>query len=275
MSRGRMATMELQELVRLQRLGRRPREIARVMPCSPNMEREYRLLLAAAGLLEGPPEVLPARDSLRAAVDQTRPARPPADEVSSAERWAGEANAMRRAGLGPQVIWDGLPASEPSFAANLSAIKRPCVRQRSAEPVRPGDVVIPVHTAPGDVAQVEFDHIGRLADAEGHLHKPWIFVLVLGHSRRLWDLITLDQSAETWARVHIEAFEALVGVPRTPVPDNLKAAVTRAAFGADRDELVVHQGYRELARHQGLWSTRRSRRANRPNDQLSADRHDR
>ena len=252
MSRGRMATMDLQELVRLHRLGRGHREIARVLRCSPNTEREYRLLLAGAGLLEGPPEALPGLDALRAAVDQARPHQPPAHEVSSAERWSGQVNVMRRAGLGPQVIWDRLRVSEAGFDVSLSAIKRLCVKQKAAEPVRPEDVVIPVHTAPGDVAQVDFGYIGPLADAAGQLHKAWVFVLVLGHSRRMWATIVLDQSAETWARVHIEAFEALGGVPRTLVPDNLKAAVIRAAFGTERDELVVHQGYRELARHYGF-----------------------
>jgi hypothetical protein len=56
----------------------------------------------------------------------------------------------------------------------------------------------------------------------------------------------------TWLRLHIEAFAALGGVPRTVVPDNLKAAVIRAAFGADRDELSIQKSYRELARHFGF-----------------------
>jgi len=41
------------------------------------------------------------------------------------------------------------------------------------------------------------------------------------------------------------------GVPRVIVPDNLKAAVIRAAFGVD-DEPVLNRSYRELARHFGF-----------------------
>jgi hypothetical protein len=40
-------------------------------------------------------------------------------------------------------------------------------------------------------------------------------------------------------------------VPAVIVPDNLKAAVIRAAFGVD-DEVVIHRSYRELARHYGF-----------------------
>src|SRR5690606_35254431 len=45
--------------------------------------------------------------------------------------------------------------------------------------------------------------------------------------------------------------EELGGVPKTIVPDNLKAAVIRAAFGVD-DETALNRSYRELARHYGF-----------------------
>jgi hypothetical protein len=52
-------------------------------------------------------------------------------------------------------------------------------------------------------------------------------------------------------RLHVEAFEAFGGVPRVIVPDNLKAAVIRAAFAVD-DEPAIQRTYRELARHYGF-----------------------
>lgn len=60
-----------------------------------------------------------------------------------------------------------------------------------------------------------------------------------------------DQKIQTWLRLHVEAFEELGAVPRVLVPDNLKAAVVRAAFGVD-DDLVLNRSYRELARHYGF-----------------------
>ncbi len=59
------------------------------------------------------------------------------------------------------------------------------------------------------------------------------------------------QSTDTWLRLHVEAFEELGGVIETVVPDNLKAAVIRAAFGVDGGT-ALNRSYRELARHCGF-----------------------
>jgi hypothetical protein len=56
---------------------------------------------------------------------------------------------------------------------------------------------------------------------------------------------------QTWIELHVRAFEFFGGVPRVVVPDNLKAAVVRAAFGVD-GETVLNRSYRELARHYGF-----------------------
>ena len=61
-----------------------------------------------------------------------------------------------------------------------------------------------------------------------------------------------DRTVPTWIELHVRAFHALGGVPKVVVPDNLKAAVIRAAFGADRDEQSIQKSYRELARHYGF-----------------------
>ena len=108
---------------------------------------------------------------------------------------------------------------------------------------------MPVETVAGDVAQVDFGYVGKLYDPEsGKEKKAWIFVMTLGCSRHMVARIAFDQKVETWLRLHIECFEELGGVPKTIVPDNLKAAVIRAAFGAD-DEASLNRSYRELARH--------------------------
>lgn len=44
---------------------------------------------------------------------------------------------------------------------------------------------------------------------------------------------------------HVRAFEFFGGVPQLLIPDNLKAAVSRA----DRYEPVLNENYRKLARH--------------------------
>ncbi len=83
------------------------------------------------------------------------------------------------------------------------------------------------------------------------MRKAWVFVMTLGYSRHMVARIVFDQKIDTWIRLHIECFEELGGVPHTIVPDNLKAAVIRAAFGID-DETALNRSYRELARHYGF-----------------------
>jgi len=75
--------------------------------------------------------------------------------------------------------------------------------------------------------------------------------MVLGFSRHMFARIVFDQSVQTWLRLHVGAFAALGGVVETVVPDNLKSAVIRAAFGVG-DGIALNRSYRELARHYGF-----------------------
>ena len=68
MSRERVAMVDLQEMVRLHRMGVGFRKVAQLMKISPNTEREYRELLGKAGLLEGSATELPDVEVLKRAV---------------------------------------------------------------------------------------------------------------------------------------------------------------------------------------------------------------
>ena len=57
--------------------------------------------------------------------------------------------------------------------------------------------------------------------------------------------------ARAWPWLHVEAFHFFGGVVASVVPDNLKAAVIRAAFGVD-DSPALNRSYIELARHYGF-----------------------
>ena len=67
----------LQELVRLHRMDPGAREVARLLRMGPNTERDYRLALAAAGLLDGSLDELPDLEVLKAAVQQHLAKAPP------------------------------------------------------------------------------------------------------------------------------------------------------------------------------------------------------
>lgn len=146
-----------------------------------------------------------------------------------------------------------LSLEHTDFKASYDAIKRLVRGLRKAQPVRAEDVAIPVSTPAGAVAQVDFGYVGLVADpVTGEMRRAWVFVLVLGYSRQLYAEVAFDQTIGTWIDLHVRAFTALLGgAPRAVVPDNLKAAVIRAAFGVD-DDIEAQRDYRELARFFGF-----------------------
>lgn len=239
----------LQDLVRLHRMGEDCRAIARQLKMSPNTERKYRRALEAAGLLVGAVDELPELVHLRSAVEKHLPVPPVAHESSSIERWSEDVRLLLEHGLAPKAIHDRLRQEKPEFAGSYFSVKRLCRRLVRRGGVRPEDVVIRVETAPGEVAQVDFGEVGRMYDPERKaLRRAWVFVMVLGFSRHMFAKVVFDQKTETWLQLHAEAFAFFGGVPKVVVPDNLKSAVVRAAFGCS-DEPSLNRSYREFARH--------------------------
>lgn len=220
MSALRADMYRLQELVRLHRMGTKSRDVARLLRMSPKTELGYRTALTAAGLLAGDPADLPDLDILKVAVLEQRPPRPAPQQRSSVERWAHAIREMRARGAQPRAIFDRLRLEEPDFAGSLSAIKRFCARLDHEQGVQADDVVIPVETGPGEIAQVDFGYVGKLYDPrEGVLRKAWVFVMVLGYSRHLFARVVFDQRVETWLALHQEAFRWFGAVPQVLVPD--------------------------------------------------------
>jgi transposase len=238
---------DLQELVRLHRLGTPVRAASDALGMSRNTHKGYREKLDAAALLDGPPEDLPTLEALSAAVPQ----RVPRQQRSSAEAWTERLTELVDAGHQPSAIFQRLTTEEPGFNASYDAVKRLCRRIRKARPVRPEDVAIRVETPAGEVAQVDFGYVGMVVDAAtGHARRAWVFVMVLGYSRHLYARVVFDQTVRTWLDCHVRAFTFFGGAPRTVVPDNLKAAIVKASFGVDEDP-EAQRDYRELVRFFG------------------------
>jgi transposase len=243
----------LEELVRLHRLGTGFREVARLLRMGPGTERQYRLALEAEGLLAGKPDELPPLELLQAAVQKHLPSPVlPPQQQSAIEAWQPRVEELQARGVGPRAIWERLRVEESTFGGSYWQVKRLCRTIRRSQGVRAEDVAIPVETQPGDVAQVDFGHVGKLLDpATSRLREAWCFVMVLGYSRRMVARVVFDQRIATWLRLHVDAFAELGAVVSTVVPDNLKAAVVRAAFNPDGTS-ELNRSYRELARHYGF-----------------------
>jgi transposase len=243
----------LQELIRLHRLGKSRRAIAQQLRMGRDTIRSYLDQLSKQQLLDGAVDQLPTVEVLRDAVHEPSATSPPPQRTSSIEQWQPVIAQLRTDGAGPTAIHDFLRLHhESQYSGSLSAVKRLCRRlDREAGPA-PTDVAIPVETAAGEQAQVDFGYAGKRYDPQrGVLRKCWVFIMTLSYSRHMYADLVFDQKVATWLGLHVAAFEYFGAVPRVIVPDNLKAAVVRAAFGV-HDDAMINRSYRELARYYGF-----------------------
>jgi transposase len=91
-------------------------------------------------------------------------------------------------------------------------------------PRRPAEAYLRLRTLPGEQAQVDWGHFGkvRVGLAERAL---MAFVMVLSYSRMLFLRFFLDARMPSFLRGHQAAFSAFGGCPRVALYDNLKSAV--------------------------------------------------
>lgn len=103
-------------------------------------------------------------------------------------------------------------------------------------------------TAPGEQAQVDWEHLGDLA-MEGQVRKLWGFAFTLGYSRMMMAAAALEQKLGTLLRMHEEAFRQLGGVPQEILYDRMRTVWQ----GTDeRDEIVWNPVFLDFARHWGF-----------------------
>ena len=128
MSRRRIEMHRLQELVRLHRMGTGCREVARILKMGVNVERTYRRILRAEGLLQGDPDDLPSMELLRGLVLKHRPTKVPPQQQSTVDAWESDIRDMLERNAAPTAIYDCLLLTYEDFTGSLSAVKRKCLR---------------------------------------------------------------------------------------------------------------------------------------------------
>src|SRR6187399_3262194 len=100
-------------------------------------------------------------------------------------------------------------------------------------PKKPAEAFQRLRTMPGEQAQVDWAHFGKLQ--VGRAQRPlWAFVMVLSYSRRLFLRFFPGASMPFFVRGHVEAFAEFDGVPRVLLYDNLKSAVVERRGDAIR-----------------------------------------
>ena len=90
-----------------------------------------------------------------------------------------------------------------------------------------------IETLPGEQAQVDWAHVGKLS-FPGGTRALWLFIMVLSHSRAIWAEFVLDMSAASLSRSLTRASVYFGGVARIWLFDNAKTVVLDRAPGASR-----------------------------------------
>jgi transposase len=134
---------------------------------------------------------------------------------------------------------------EMGYAGGYTAVKRHLAAIRPENGPKPYEVRF--ETAPGVQAQVDFARfVVDFTDAPGGSQIVWLFSLVLGHSRYLFARYVLHQDLQTLLRCHMQAFEAIGGVPLEILYDRMKTAVTGED---DQGHVIYNRGLIALAQH--------------------------
>jgi transposase len=119
-------------------------------------------------------------------------------------------------------------------------------RQKIAQ-LRPrprAEAFLRLKTLPGEQSQVDWGHFGEISI--GCARRPLMaFVMVLSWSRQTFLRFYLNQRMESFLHGHVTAFNALGGVPRVVLYDNLRSAVLERSG----DTIRFHPTLLELSGH--------------------------
>jgi transposase len=111
-------------------------------------------------------------------------------------------------------------------------------------PRPPAEAYLRVRTLPGEQAQVDWGHFGKIRIGRA-LRRLFCFVMVLSYSRQIFLRFYLSAAMPSFLRGHVEAFAFFEGVARILLYDNLKSAVLERKGDAIR----FHPTLLDLAAH--------------------------
>ena len=115
---------------------------------------------------------------------------------------------------------------------------------RTVRPQARAEAYLRLETLPGEQAQVDWGSFGAVQVGRARRQLS-CFVLVLSWSRAMYARFALDQTLESFLRGHVKAFEALGGIPREILYDNLKSVVLERIG----EHIRFHPRLLELAGH--------------------------
>ena len=126
-------------------------------------------------------------------------------------------------GLSAQRIYQDL-ITEHGFTGRYPSVRR-FVKQLGTSTPLP---FRRIEVGPGEEAQIDFGKGAPIVDAQGRRRRTHVLRVVLSHSRKAYSEAVYRQTTDNLIAVLENAFWHFGGVPKTLVPDNLKAAVIKA-----------------------------------------------
>jgi transposase len=237
----RSSMHKIRELLRLQALGLSQREIGRCTGLSNGVVAKYQKLARKAGLAWPLPDDFDDDALERRLYGQ-------APQASKPHRFAEPDfpsihQQLKRKGVTLTLLFEEYRLEHPDDGYQFTAF---CVRfrrwqaslKRSMRQTHRAGEKLFVDYA-GQTVPVFDGAVLRLAQ---------IFVAVLGASNYTYAEATFSQQMPDWIGAHTRALEFFGGATELAVPDNLRAAVTRA----HRFEPDVNRTYEDFARHYGM-----------------------
>jgi transposase len=143
-------------------------------------------------------------------------------------------------GLQVQRIWQDL-VSEQGFQGRYWSVKRYVMRLKARQPLP----IRRLEAAAGLQGEVDFGQRAWVMGPDGKRRRSWVFRVVLSHSRKGYSEVVWRQTTEAFVDCLENAFRHFGGVPERIVPDNLKAAVTKA----DWYDPEIHPKIQTFAKH--------------------------
>jgi transposase len=152
----------------------------------------------------------------------------PAAEVGDCTRsqcapYRDEIIAALEVGLSAQRIFQDL-VSEHAFEGKYHSVRRFVAKLRRSTPLP----FRRIEVAPGEEAQLDFGAGAPILQEDGRRRRTHVLRVVLSHSRKAYSEAVYRQTADHLIGALENAFRHFGGVPKTLVPDNLKAAVLKA-----------------------------------------------
>ncbi len=126
-------------------------------------------------------------------------------------------------GLSAQRIFQDL-VTEHGFDGKYHSVRRFVAKLSQSTPLP----FRRIEVAPGEEAQIDFGTGAPIVDDDGRRRRTHVLRVVLSHSRKAYSEAVYRQTTDNLIHCLENAFWHFGGVPKTLVPDNLKAAVLKA-----------------------------------------------